>query len=175
MTTSGKLPGMHSTGRSRMRDWTATPPFASACWTCTGRSKSYPEAAQALRRLRSDEHAVAILSNGSVQMLEAAVSSAGIDDLVDAVLSVDPVGVFKPDPRVYRLLCKQFDCEPAAVAFVSANGWDAAAGAGFGFRSVWVNRESAPQERLPWSPEVQVRDLSEVPDAVRAMRPGVPA
>ncbi len=131
--------------------------------------QAYPEAVQALHRLRSDRHAVAILSNGSVQMLDAAVSSAGIGNMVDAVLSVDSVGIFKPSARVYRLVCDRFDCEPAAVAFVSANGWDAAAGAGYGFRTIWVNREGAPRERLPWSPEIVVSDLSAIPTAVRAM------
>ena len=131
---------------------------------------AYPEAAGALRRLRDVGHAVAILSNGSARMLEAAVSSAGIAALVDATLSVDSVGIFKPHRKVYELVCTCFDCPPSAVSFVSANGWDAAAATGFGFRTIWANREKAPRERLPWSPETEIDDLSSVPEAVEAMR-----
>ncbi len=133
---------------------------------------AYPEAANALQRLRATGHSIAILSNGSAQMLEAAVSSAGIASLIDAVISVDSVGVFKPHPDVYALLCSRFDCPPEFVAFVSANGWDAAAGSGFGFRAIWANRDGAPRERLPWSPEAEVSNLSAVPEAVEAMSKG---
>ena len=136
---------------------------------------AYPEAAAALQQLREGGHAVAILSNGSMRMLEAAVSRAGIAGLIDALLSVDSVGIFKPHRKVYELACTRFECVPQAVAFVSANGWDAAAGSGFGFRSIWANREGAPRERLPWSPEAEVSDLSAVPEAVEAMRRGGPA
>ena len=133
---------------------------------------AYPEAADALQRLRKAGHSISILSNGSAQMLEAAVSSAGIANLIDAVISVDSVGIFKPHPNVYALVCSRFECRPESVAFVSANGWDAAAGSGFGFRAIWANREGAPGERLPWSPEAEVGDLSAVPQAVEAMHKG---
>lgn len=128
--------------------------------------EAYPDARPALARLREAGHGVAILSNGSNAMLQAAVASAGIGAEIDAVLSVDEVGVFKPDARVYALVTNRFGCEPAEVAFVSANGWDAACGAGFGYRSIWVNRGRIATERLPWLPEEIIGDLTAVPGVV---------
>ena len=128
---------------------------------------AYVEVPAALAHLQEEGHALAILSNGSEKMLAAAVEAAGIGDLLEATLSVDQVGVFKPDARVYAMVGARFGIVPAAVAFVSSNGWDAAAAAGYGFRSIWVNREGTPVERLPWRPECMVADLSQVPDVVQ--------
>ena len=97
-------------------------------------------------------------------MLEAAIAQAGIDDLLDAALSVADAGVFKPDPRVYDLVGERFDCEPRDVLFVSSNGWDAAAASGYGFDAAWVNRAGEPMDRLPWRPAHVLRDLMPVPD-----------
>ena len=73
-------------------------------------------------------------------MLDAAVKSAGLGDVLDDVLSVESVGIFKPDHRVYDLVGKRFDCSNTEVLFVSSNGWDAAAAAGYGFVAAWANR-----------------------------------
>lgn len=124
---------------------------------------AYPEAAGVLQRLKAAGRRCAILSNGSPDMLQAAIASAGLGDLLDAVLSAESVGVFKPDRRVYELVGRQFGCAAAEVLFVSSNGWDAAAAAGFGFRSVWVNRAGEPIERLPWRPDHEIGDLTGVP------------
>jgi 2-haloacid dehalogenase len=128
------------------------------------RLDAYPEVADMLGRLRAGGTATAILSNGSPEMLAEAVSSAGIGDLLDAVLSVEAVGVFKPARAVYDLVGAAFGSEPGEVLFVSSNGWDAAAGTGYGFRTVWVNRAGEPEERLPWRPHWVRPDLSAVPE-----------
>ncbi len=86
-------------------------------------------------------------------MLAGAVDSAGIGEFLDDVLSVEDVGVFKPHASVYQLVPDRFDCGRDEVLFVSSNGWDAAAAAGFGFRCVWVNRAGEPMDRLPWTPD----------------------
>ena len=125
---------------------------------------AYPEVPLALTELRRDGHEVAILSNGTPDMLDAAVTASGMKPLIGACLSVEAVGVFKPHHTVYRLATEHFDCRPADILFVSSNGWDAAAAAGFGFRTVWVNREGAPVERLPWKPMAVAGDLSAVPE-----------
>lgn len=106
----------------------------------------------------------AILSNGSPAMLDGAVQSAGVGDVLDDVLSVEDVGVFKPHKSVYDLVVKRFGCEPAEALFVSSNGWDAAAGAGYGFYTAWVNRSGEPMDRLPWTPQVVLSDLTTIPD-----------
>ena len=127
------------------------------------RLDAYPEARDTLERLKAQGQATGILSNGSPGMLASAVSSAGIGSLLDAVLSVEDVGVFKPHASVYDLVGKRFDCAPGDILFVSANGWDAACAAAYGFRTVWVNRREEPVDRLPGRPEHVAADLSAIP------------
>ena len=126
--------------------------------------QAYPEVPEMLARLKSAGMQTAILSNGSPAMLRGAVQSAGIGAVLDDVLSVESVGVFKPAARVYDLVGARFGCPPEAVLFVSSNGWDAAAAAGYGFVSAWVNRAGEPVDRLPWRPAHLLRDLTGIPD-----------
>jgi 2-haloacid dehalogenase len=120
----------------------------------------YPEVPAMLAALKARGLATGILSNGSPAMLADAVASAGIGGMLDAVLSVESVGVFKPAAAVYDLVGARFGCAPEAVLFVSSNGWDAAGAAGFGFTTVWVNRAAAPIDRLYAAPAHVVPDLT---------------
>jgi 2-haloacid dehalogenase len=129
----------------------------------------YPEVLSMLQDLKAAGLRTAILSNGSPEMLEAAVRSAGIGAHLDAVLSVEEVGVFKPDARVYDLVERHLDVPRGEVLFVSSNGWDAAAGAGYGFQSVWVNRVGEPMDRLPARPHHVLPDLTGIPDLSRRL------
>lgn len=124
---------------------------------------AYPEVPAVLDALRAGGRRTAILSNGSPEMLAAAVGSAGLGDRLDAVLSVEEVGVFKPARAVYDLVGARFGTPPDGVLFVSANGWDAAAATGHGFRTAWVNRAADPVDRLPWRPAHVVGDLADIP------------
>jgi 2-haloacid dehalogenase len=124
---------------------------------------AYPEVPAMLDMLNTAERKCAILSNGSPDMLGAAVKSAGIENRLEAVLSVEQVGVFKPHRRVYDLVGQTFGVERGEVLFVSSNGWDAAAAEGYGFEVLWVNRNAMPVDRLPWKPHRQARNLSAVP------------
>lgn len=129
---------------------------------------AYPEVPAMLRALKDDGMKTAILSNGAPDMLASAVASAGIGLHLDAVLSVEEVGVFKPDARVYGLVEAHLGVPPSEVLFVSSNGWDAAGAAHFGFRSAWVNRAGEPPDRLPGRPERILRDLSDIPLLARS-------
>ncbi|MDE0789189.1 MAG: haloacid dehalogenase type II [Woeseiaceae bacterium] len=122
--------------------------------------QAYPEVSQMLQDLQAGKVKTAILSNGSPDMLDGAVRSAGIGNSLDAILSVEKVGVFKPHKSVYELVEKQFFCLKEEVLFVSSNCWDVAAAAGFGFQTAWVNRAGDPMERLPWVPKHIMKDLS---------------
>ncbi|MGR3756260.1 MAG: haloacid dehalogenase type II [Tranquillimonas sp.] len=122
---------------------------------------AYPEVPQMLRDLRASGRQIAILSNGSPEMLEAAVASAGIGDLFDALLSVEQVGVFKPSARVYDLVGERFGCGSDEVLFVSSNGWDAASATRYGFNTAWVNRAGEPLDRLT-RPSHVLTDLRKV-------------
>lgn len=124
---------------------------------------AYAEVPKMLAELKAQGMNTAILSNGSPAMLDGAVQSAGIGALLDDVLSVESVGIFKPAASVYDLVLKRFDCAPENVLFVSSNGWDAACAAGFGFTTAWVNRAGEPMDRLPWTPQVVLNDLTNIP------------
>ena len=127
------------------------------------RLAAFPEVPAMLAALKSGGLETAILSNGSPGMLADAVGSAGIGDSLDAVLSVEDVGIFKPSPRVYDMVGARFGCAPAEVLFVSSNGWDAAGAAAYGFDTLWVNRAGAPMDRLPGRPAHIAPDLTGVP------------
>jgi 2-haloacid dehalogenase len=129
---------------------------------------AYPDAAECLERLRDAGLRTCILSNGAPTMLDSAVRASGLGLLLDAVLSVEDVGVFKPHPRVYGMVGARFDVAPEQVFFVSANGWDAAFATGYGFETAWINRADAPVERLPWRPRHQARSLSDIPGILGA-------
>lgn len=128
---------------------------------------AFPEVPAMLAALKDAGFGTAILSNGSPDMLKGAVDSAGIGDVLDDVLSVESVGVFKPHPSVYALVGQRFGTAPEETLFVSSNGWDAAHAAGFGFRTVWVNRSGEPEDRLPWRPDHILSDLTTIPDMAR--------
>ena len=138
---------------------------------------AYSDAKPTLRALRRMGLKTAILSNGSPAMLRSAVKSAGIDSLLDEVLSVHPLKIYKPDQRVYRLATRAFKLKPAEICFVSGNGWDAWAAARFGMRVVWINRAGAPVERLPGKIAAQARALADVATLLepRPVKSGFPA
>lgn len=127
---------------------------------------AYPEVPAMLRRLKHGGFVTAILSNGAPAMLEAAVESARLGDALDDVLSVEDVGIFKPDPKVYQLAADRLDVAPHEICFQSSNAWDAYAASHFGFRVVWVNRFNQPPERIPGAPDRQIGDLSPLPQLV---------
>ncbi len=124
---------------------------------------AYPEVADVLRRLRAGGLTTAILSNGEPRMLEAGARSAGIERMLDAILSVEAVGIFKPAARVYRLAVDRLGVPAQAIAFQSSNAWDVHGAACCGLRPVWVNRQGAPPERLPGAAEHELRDLAALP------------
>ena len=128
----------------------------------------FPEIPDVLRRLRAAGMRTAILSNGSPAMLASAVAGNGLAGLLDAVISVDEVGVFKPDPRVYQLALDRLGVAAGEVSFQSSNAWDAWAASAFGMRVVWCNRYAQKPERLPGQPDHEVTTLADLPALVGA-------
>ena len=127
---------------------------------------AYPEVAETLKRLKSAGMRLAILSNGTPAMLAAAAASAGIAGLLDAVLSVEEVKVYKPHPSVYQLASQRFGVPAPQICFISSNGWDAYSAKAFGFRVLWCNRSGQAPERIPETPDAQIATLAELPDIV---------
>jgi 2-haloacid dehalogenase len=128
----------------------------------------FPEVPEVLRQLKTAGLRTAILSNGSPMMLDAAVRESGLSTLLDAVLSVESVGVYKPHPKVYQLAVDRLGIPAAAIAFQSSNAWDAYAASAFGMQVVWCNRYGQRPERLPGKPDRMVRSLAELPALVAA-------
>ena len=130
----------------------------------------FPEAPGMLACLTRASMRTAILSNGNSGMLDPMVTASGLANHFEAVLSVDEAGVFKPDPRVYRLVEARCGVTPDKVCFLSSNCWDANGAAQFGFRTVWVTRTGAPNDNLPGTLSAEIRDLSELPDLIGVPR-----
>ncbi len=127
---------------------------------------AYPEVTGVLQQLKAAGIRCAILTNGSPDMIDAAVHSAGLHDYIECSLSVDTIGVFKPDPRVYQLAVDALGVKTRQVSFQSSNAWDAAGAAHFGFNVAWINRFGQRPERLPATPHAELLDLSALPDLI---------
>lgn len=128
---------------------------------------TYPDVKEALQAVKARGKITAILSNGSPSMLDSAVRSSGLDKLIDLVLSVEDVGIYKPSRRVYRHALQRLQLHDApAVCFISANTWDAQAAAQFGFQVVRVDRFGLKDDRIPGKPAALIPDLSALPKMV---------
>jgi len=124
---------------------------------------AYPEVLGVLKTLREQGLKTAILSNGSPEMLERVCEKSGVGDLMDAVLSVEEVGIYKPHPSVYQLAADRLGIHADHISFQSSNAWDATAASAFGFKVAWINRFSQAPERLPGKPDAELRTLDELP------------
>ena len=123
----------------------------------------YPEVPGALAELKERGFGIAILSNGTPAMLEAAVNNSRLEEVIPRIFSVETAGVFKPDPRVYRIAVDELDVKPEEIIFQSSNAWDASGASAFGFKVAWINRFGQSPERLPGKPDVEIQSLSELP------------
>lgn len=123
----------------------------------------YPESRDTVQRLKAAKFRTAILSNGSNTMLTAAVNQSRLAPHLDAVLSVEEVGIFKPHPRVYQMVLDRLDVQAHQVLFASANAWDVAGAAHFGFQVAWCNRAGNLAENLPGKPFAEIKSLDEIP------------
>ncbi len=123
----------------------------------------FPEVPAVLAGLREAGFRTAILSNGSPMMLEALVKRSGLEAMFDTVLSADAVRAFKTHPDVYQYALNSLGLTAPQIAFQSSNAWDAHGASDFGMRVVWCNRYGQRRERLPGSPDFEIRTLAELP------------
>jgi len=127
---------------------------------------AYPEVPDMLRAIRAEGIPTAILSNGEPHMLKAGVKAAGLELLLDEVMSVESVGIFKPDPRVYAHAVKRLGGDASKLVFVSSNAWDAFGAHCNGFRVVWCNRSAQPDEYGLRAVATELGDLSDLAASV---------
>ena len=132
------------------------------------RIEAFPEVLEVLKALKDGGMKTAILSNGSPDMLAAAVENTGTGPYLDAVLSVEDVGVFKPHFSVYQLACDRLGVAAGEISFQSSNAWDAVGAATFGMRVVWINRYGQRRERLTADPDIEVSSMTDLPAIVGA-------
>jgi 2-haloacid dehalogenase len=123
----------------------------------------FPEVPATLEQLKSSGLKTAILSNGSPEMLLSAARGTGIMHLLDAVLSVEQVGIYKPHPSVYKIAVDSLSIAAQEICFVSSNAWDAHGASAFGLKVIWCNRYGQGQEILPGAPDVEISTLAQIP------------
>lgn len=109
-------------------------------------------------------HPQGILSNGSPEMLQTVVDNNGFTPHFKSILSVDPISIFKPDPRVYQLAVDAFGFSREQIGFVSSNAWDVAGAKSFGFKVFWINRAGRPMDNLGHGPDFQISSLDQIDD-----------
>jgi 2-haloacid dehalogenase len=141
-----------------------TPALRSNLMDAYMRLEAYPDVRPTLEALHGRGAKTAILSNGTIKMLEAACRSTDLRHLIGAILSVDRIKVFKTDKRVYDMVGVHFGCEPAQVSFQSSNRWDVAAAAHYGFHAVWINRTQQIDEYTDQRPARVLPSLASLLD-----------
>jgi len=120
----------------------------------------YSEVPTVLKQLKENGYKTAILSNGSPNMLSAAVEHASLSELLDDQFSVDDIQIFKTEPATYKMITDKYSITPEEVAFQSSNRWDIAGATAFGFQCHWINRTSQPDEYSDLAPKEVLSDLN---------------
>ena len=122
----------------------------------------YPEVKECLEGLKSKKIKMAILSNGTPDLLKGLVESNNIQNYFDDILSIETVGIYKPDSKVYDMPIKKYDCKPENICFMSSNTWDVSGGGVFGYNAVWVNRFNKVFDKLSYKPKFVINNLKEL-------------
>ena len=122
----------------------------------------YTEVPEVLKSLKEKKYKLSILSNGTPSLLDGLVRSNDLENLFDNIFSIEEVGIYKPDSRVYDMPIKKYKIQNNEVAFLSANTWDVSGGGNYGFNSIWVNRNNNIFDNLDFKPEHQIKSLKEL-------------
>ena len=122
----------------------------------------FKEVPETLKKLKGKHFKLAILSNGTPSLLNELVKSNNLDELFDDIFSIEEVGIYKPDSRVYDLPIKKYKIKNSEVIFLSANTWDVSGGGNYGYQSIWVNRNNDIFDNLDYKPSNQIKDLTEL-------------
>ena len=122
----------------------------------------FKEVPETLKKLKGKNFKLAILSNGTPSLLGELVKSNNLDELFDDIFSIEEVGIYKPDSRVYDLPIKKYKIKNSEVMFLSANTWDVSGGGNYGYQSIWVNRNNNIFDNLDFNPSNQIKDLTEL-------------
>ena len=126
----------------------------------------YPEVKDVLNSLKKKNYRLSILSNGTPALLDQLVKSNNLESIFDDLFSIEKVGIYKPDSKVYDMPIKKYQIKSEEVAFLSANTWDVSGGGNYGYNSIWVNRNNAIFDNLDYKPKNEVSDLTQLLDII---------
>ena len=123
---------------------------------------TFPEVKEVLDKLKEKNYKLAILSNGTPILLNELVKKNNLDGIFDEIFSVEEVGIYKPDSKVYEMPIKKYNCKPENICFMSSNTWDVSGGGIFGYNAVWVNRFNKVFDKLSYKPKFVINNLKEL-------------
>ena len=127
---------------------------------------TFPEVRDVLNKLKEKNYKLAILSNGTPKLLNELVSSNNLNNIFDDIFSIEEVGIYKPDAKVYDMPVKKYKIQKEEIVFLSANTWDVSGGGNYGYSSIWVNRNNSIFDKLDYVPKYQIENLSKLIDIV---------
>jgi len=127
---------------------------------------TYSEVKECLDGLKSKKIKISILSNGTPDLLKDLVESKNIQNYIDDIMSIETVGIYKPDPKVYDMPIKKYGCKPEDICFMSSNTWDVSGGGVFGYNAVWVNRFNKVFDKLSYKPQFVINNLNQLLEIV---------
>ena len=122
----------------------------------------YPEVKNVLEKLKKKSFKIAILSNGTPELLNHLVKSSDLENLFDDIFSVEEVKIYKPDPKVYDMPVNKYKVDKGEITFLSANTWDVSGAGNYGYNSIWVNRNNSIFDNLDYKPQIEIENLSEL-------------
>ncbi len=126
----------------------------------------YPEVKEVLNNLKKKNYKLSILSNGTPALLNELVKSNDLENIFDDLFSIEEVGIYKPDSKVYDMPIKKYQIKSEEVAFLSANTWDVSGGGNYGYNSIWVNRNKAIFDNLDYKPKNEITNLTQLLDII---------
>ena len=126
----------------------------------------YPEVKEVLKILKKKKYKIAILSNGTPALLNQLVKSNNLENIFDNLFSIEEVGIYKPDSKVYDMPIKKYQIKAEEIAFLSSNTWDVSGGGNYGYNAIWVNRNKNIFDNLDYKPKNEVSDLTQIVDIV---------
>ena len=122
----------------------------------------YPEVKEVLKKLKEKKYRLAILSNGTPSLLNELVKSNNLENIFDDLFSVEEVGIYKPDSKVYDMPVKKYQIKADKAAFLSANTWDVSGGGNYGYNAIWVNRNNNIFDNLDFKPKNEINNLTQI-------------
>ena len=129
--------------------------------------QTYPEVSEILKNLKYKNYKLAILSNGTPSLLKELVESNNLNELFDDIFSIEEVGIYKPDSKVYDIPIKKYSIKKDEVVYLSANTWDVSGGGNYGYNSVWVNRNNNFFDKLDYSAKNEIKSLNGLLDIIK--------